>query len=66
MDKKASYEFGLVDELEKIAHGERFKKLEHKIAAKGEVSDPAAVTAAIGRKKYGKTKFEHMAEAGKK
>ena len=43
-----------------------FKKLKAAIAAKGGARDPAAVAAAIGRKKYGKEKFQAMAAAGKK
>ena len=43
-----------------------FKKLKAAIAKKGDVRDPAAVAAAIGRKKYGKEKFQAMAAAGKK
>ncbi len=43
-----------------------FKALKSSIAAKGGARDPAAVAAAIGRKKYGKEKFQAMAAAGKK
>jgi hypothetical protein len=43
-----------------------FNKLKAKIAAKGGVSNPGAVCAAIGRKKYGKKKFQHAAAKGKK
>lgn len=43
-----------------------FKKLKAKIAAKGGVRNPAAVAASIGRKKYGKEKFQAAAAAGKK
>ena len=43
-----------------------FKKLEKSIAAKGDVENPAAVAAAIGRKKYGKEKFQKAAAQGKK
>jgi len=48
----------------KLGGGGRFAKLEKSL--KGKVSDPAAVAAAIGRKKYGKAKFQKMAAAGKK
>lgn len=41
-----------------------FKKLESSIAAKGNVRDPGAVAAAIGRKKYGKSRFQHAAASG--
>lgn len=45
--------------------GGRFQKLKKSIAAKGKVSDPAAVAAAIGRKKYGKAEFQKMAAKGR-
>jgi hypothetical protein len=41
-----------------------FKKLEKKIAAKGDVRDPGAVAAAIGRKKYGRARFQKAAARG--
>jgi len=43
-----------------------FKKLEKSIAKRGDVRDPGAVAAAIGRKKYGKERFQKAAAAGKK
>lgn len=45
--------------------GGRFKKLESSLKKKG-VSDPAALAAAIGRKKYGNKKFQSMAAKGQK
>ena len=45
--------------------GSRFKAVEASAKAGG-ASDPAAVAAAIGRKKYGKAKFQKMAAAGRK
>lgn len=50
----------------KLGSGKRFEKLEKSIAAKGKVSDPAAVAAAIGRKKYGATKMAKLSSAGRK
>jgi hypothetical protein len=44
--------------------GGRFAKL--KSSLKGKVSDPGAVAAAIGRKKYGHAKFQAMAAKGKR
>lgn len=41
-----------------------FKKMVSKLAAKG-VRDPKALAASIGRKKYGKAKFQAAAAAGK-
>lgn len=49
-----------------LGSGKRFKQLKEKIAKKGGVKDPAAVAAAIGRKKYGKKRFQELAAAGKK
>lgn len=43
--------------------GGRFAKLVAHL--KGHVDNPGAVAASIGRKKYGNTKFQHMATAGK-
>jgi hypothetical protein len=43
-----------------------FNKLKSKIASKGKVRNPGAVAAAIGRKKYGKAKFQSYAAKGKK
>jgi len=42
-----------------------FKAVQKAVAAKG-ARNPAAVAAYIGRKKYGKEKFQAMAAAGKK
>jgi hypothetical protein len=44
--------------------GGRFKKLTKELAMKG-AKDPKALAASIGRKKYGKTKFQEMASKGK-
>lgn len=50
----------------KLGSGKRFSKLEESIAAKGDVKDPKAVAAAIGRKKYGAKKMAKLATAGRK
>lgn len=49
----------------KLGSGARFKAIEKKAAASG-VSDPAAVAAAAGIKKYGVKRMSKMAQAGKK
>lgn len=49
----------------KLGSGSRFKKVERE-AAKSGASNPAAVAAAAGMKKYGKEKMEKMAQAGKR
>jgi hypothetical protein len=45
--------------------GGRFQKLKKELSKKG-VKDPGALAASIGRKKYGKEKFQQMAAKGKK
>lgn len=45
---------------------EGFAKVEKQVAKNPKVKDPGAVAASIGRKKYGKEKFQKMAAAGKK
>ena len=49
----------------KLGSGKRFAAIEKK-AAKSGASDPAAVAASIGIKKYGEAKMHSMAVAGKK
>lgn len=48
----------------KLGQGGRFQKLKGELAKKG-AKNPAAVAAYIGRKKYGKTKFQSLAAKGK-
>lgn len=43
-----------------------FNKLKAKIAKRGGVRNPGAVAASIGRKKYGKRRFQKAAARGKK
>lgn len=47
-----------------LGSGERFKELEGEL--KGKVENPSAVAAAVGRKKYGKEKFQKLAALGRK
>jgi len=49
-----------------LGSGERFAALKASIAKRGNVNDPAAVAAAIGRKKYGAEKFADLAAKGKR
>jgi len=49
----------------KLGSGKRFKQLTSKLKKQG-VRDPKALAAAIGRKKYGKAKFQKLAAKGKK
>lgn len=48
----------------RLGSGARFKALTKKLS--GKVSDPKAVAASIGRKKYGKARFQKLAAVGKK
>jgi hypothetical protein len=56
----------MAKKLPKLGTGKRFSNLKKSIAAKGSASDPGAVAAAIGRKKYGKKKFQKLAAKGRK
>jgi len=49
----------------KLGSGKRFKKLTRKLKRKG-AKTPKALAAYIGRKKYGKKKFQALAKKGKK
>lgn len=49
----------------KLGSGGRFKKLKSELANKG-ATNPGALAAYIGRKKYGKKKFQGLAAKGKK
>lgn len=51
--------------LPKLGNGQRFKSLANKIARNGHVDNPGAIAAKIGREKYGKEKFQKLAEKGK-
>lgn len=48
-----------------LGQGGRFAALEQSLSKKPGISNPAAVAASIGRKKYGAKKMASMAEAGK-
>ncbi len=48
----------------KLGGGGRFAKLKKSLA--GKVSNPAAVAASIGRKKYGAKKMAKMSATGRK
>lgn len=53
----------------KLGTGERFKKLTGKLKrkkGKQKVTDPKALAAYIGRKKFGKARFQKMAARGRK
>jgi hypothetical protein len=49
----------------KLGTGARFKKLEKGLSRDG-VRDPGALAATIGRRKFGKKKFQKLAARGRK
>ena len=49
----------------KLGSGARFKALKGKLASKS-ATNPGALAAWIGRKKYGKAKFQSLSRGGKK
>lgn len=50
----------------KLGSGERFAALKKKLSSKPGVTNPGALAAYIGMKKYGKGKMMKMAAAGRK
>ena len=49
----------------KLGGGGRFQKLEGQLSKKG-ATNPGALAAYIGRKKYGNKKFQSLAAGGKR
>jgi hypothetical protein len=49
----------------KLGSGARFAALKSKLGHEKGVRNPAALAAAIGRKKYGKAKFQSLSAKGK-
>lgn len=49
----------------KLGSGGRFKALEQELASRPGVTNPAALAASIGRKKYGPKKFNSLSSKGK-
>lgn len=49
----------------RLGSGKRFKALKGKLARKG-AKNPGALAAYIGRRKYGKAKFQKLAARGRK
>jgi len=50
----------------KPGSGKRFKSLVKQLKKRKGIKNPAALAAYIGRKKYGKARFQRMALAGRK
>ncbi len=48
-----------------VGSGERFAALTKQLSSSGKVSDAPALAAAIGRSKFGKSRFQSMAAKGK-
>lgn len=49
----------------KLGSGQRFRSLEHQLAHRPGVKNPSAVAASIGRKKYGKKRFQRLSLRGR-
>jgi hypothetical protein len=49
-----------------VGGGGRFAALKQDLAKKPGVTDPGALAASIGAKKYGRAKMQSMAKSGKK
>jgi len=49
----------------KLGSGKRFAALKSELASRPGVTDPGALAAALGRKKFGKSKFQKLAAKGK-
>jgi len=49
----------------KLGSGGRFKALKKKLSRKG-AKDPGALAAFVGRKKYGKKRFQAMSAKGRR
>lgn len=50
----------------KLGTGERFRRLKRTLAKKPGIRTPGALAAYIGRKKFGKKRFQQLAAKGKK
>lgn len=49
-----------------LGSGERFAALKSKLASRPGVTNPGALAAYIGRKKYGKARFQKLSAKGRK
>ena len=49
-----------------LGSGERFAALKASLAKKSGITNPGALAASIGRKKYGKKRFQKLAAKGRK
>jgi hypothetical protein len=49
----------------KVGSGQRFAALESQLAGRAGVTNPAGLAASIGRRKYGKARYQRMAAAGR-
>lgn len=50
----------------RLGSGRRFRSLVAELKKRGDVRDPGALAASIGRKKYGKKRFQALAAAGQR
>lgn len=57
---------GKKSKLPKLGSGKRFASLTRALQKRKDVTNPEALAAWIGRKKYGKKRFQKLATAGKR
>jgi len=50
----------------RLGSGERFAALKRELSKREGVADPEALAAAIGRKKYGKERFQELVAKGRR
>lgn len=48
-----------------LGSGARFKALQSKLSGQKGVTNPGALAAAIGRRKYGKSRYQQLAARGR-
>lgn len=49
-----------------LGQGGRFASLKKSLASRGNVRDPGALAASIGRKKYGSSRFQKLSAKGRR
>lgn len=64
--KSATHASSLPHHKAALGTGARFAALKHKLAGRKGVTDPGALAAYIGRRKYGVKKFQALAARGRK
>ena len=66
IEKRRSAGADLLKRLPRLGSGERHRRLVARLRERGDVKDPEAVAAAIGRAKWGKGRYQRLAAKGRK